>query len=453
MNNTTERDRLSTSTKFFYLFGDIGISMSLSAVAFFILFFYSDVLHVDPALVGTALLLGKLWDAVNDPLFGWLSDRTKSRYGRRKVYIYYGAIPLGLTFALLWRMPDGLTAIWTTVWIMTTFILYYTFITVTSVSYYAMTPELTRDYDERTSLTTFRMIGGTIGYMAGAALPSFIAGLFMTDKIGWSMMGIMFGAFAVLCLFITAFGVKQRKELEAPPSKLPVVKSILTCFKNKPFNYLVIQTIFTGMSFMLMMSYTAFFLTYQMDMREQIPIVMVLLLGTIGVFLFFWKWLTDRWAKGPTYALGLFIAFGAMATTFFLPQGKSFWIYIIIFVAGFGFSAQWVLPWSMLPDVVEYDELITGERREGIFYGVKGLADKISNALALFIGGWVLNIFGFIPGVDQTAHSLLGIRLFFGPIPALITFISLPLLIWFPINRKTYNETLIKIEQKKKANQ
>jgi len=100
--------------------------------------------------------------------------------------------------------------------------------------------------------------------------------------------------------------------------------------------------------------------------------------------------------------------------------------------------------------VVEYDELITGERREGMYYGVKGLVDKISNALALFVGGWVLQLFGFVPEVAQTADSLLGIRLFFGPIPAFLTFLSLPLLIWFPINRKTHADILAKLEQKRK---
>jgi len=452
MNKSEVKDRLSISTKVLYLFGDIGISMCLSAVAFFILFFYADVARVDPALVGTALLLGKLWDAVSDPLFGWFSDRTKSRFGRRKVYLYYGSIPLGLSFALLWAMPEGLTGIMTTVWIIATFLFYYTFITVTSVSYYAMTPELTRDYDERTSLTTFRMIGGTIGYMAGAAFPPLIAGLFATEKIGWEMMGIMFAVFAVLCLYITAFGVKQRKELEGPPSELPVLPSIITCFKNKPFVYLITQGLFTNIGFVLVMSYMAFYLTYQLDMKDLIPIMMVLLLGTIGIFLFFWKWITDKWAKGPTYALGLFIAFGATAASFLLPQGGSIWIYPIVFVAGFGFSAQWVLPWSIIPDVVEYDELITGERREGIYYGVKGLTDKISWALGLFIGGWVLKLFGFVPEAAQSATSLLGIRLFFGPVPALLAFVSLPLLIWFPINRKTHAETLARLKLKRSEN-
>lgn len=446
---TVERDRISASTKFFYLFGDIGISLCLSMVAFFILFFYADVARINPGLVGTVLLLGKIWDAVNDPLFGWLSDRTKSRFGRRKFYLYLFSIPFGISFALLWMIPAQLSGPLLTGWIAFSFLFYFTFITVVSVSYYSMTPELTRDYDERTSLTTVRMIGGTIGYMAGAALPPLIAGLFITEQLGWQMTGLMFAAFAVLCLYITSFGVKRRKELEGTPSKLPAIKSILTCFKNKPFNFLLIQGGITGMSFMMVMSYMPFILTYQLDMKEQIPLVMALLLVTIGAFLYFWKWLTDRWAKGPTYALGLFIAFGATASTFFLPLGGSGLIYVIILIAGFGFSAQWVLPWSILPDVIEYDELITNERREGMYYGVRGFVGKLSDALGLFIAGWVLNIFGYVPDVAQTAEALLGIRLFFGPVPSLLVFLSLPLLIWFPITRKTHQETITRLKQQR----
>lgn len=447
MNNPIERDRLSASTKFFYLFGDIGVSLCVSAVQFFILFFFADVGRIDPALIGTILLLSKLWDAVNDPLFGWISDRTRSRFGRRKIYLYLFSIPFGISFALLWMIPEGLSGALLIGWLVFVFLLYYTFVTIVSVSYYSMTPELTRDYDERTSLTTVRMIGGTVGYIAGAALPPLMAGLFVTDKIGWQMMGIISGGFTAICLYITAFGVKQRKELEGKPSEMPALRAILTCFKNRPFNYLIIQTGITSTCFVMVTSYMPFFLTYVVNMEKQIPLVMTLLLVTIGAFLFFWKWLTDRWDKGPTYALGLFIAFGATASTFLLPpNASSVWIYAIIFVAGFGFSAQWVLPWALIPDVIEHDELITNERREGTFYGVKGLANKVSEALALFIAGWVLKLFGFIPDAVQTTKSLLGIRLFFGPVPSLLVILSLPLLIWFPITRKSHQETMARLK-------
>ena len=449
MNNLIERDRLGASTKFFYLFGDIGISLCVSAVQFFILFFFADVGKIDPALIGTILMLSKIWDAVNDPLFGWLSDRTKSRFGRRKIYLYIFSIPFGISFALLWMVPENLSGPLLIAWLVFVFLLYYTFVTVVSVSYYSMTPELTRDYDERTSLTTVRMIGGTIGYMAGAALPPLMAGLYVTEKIGWQTMGIVSGAFAAICLYITAFGVKQREELEGEPSELPALKAIFTCFKNKPFNYLIIQTGITSTCFVMVTSNLPFFLTYQVDMKDQIPLVMTLLLVTIGIFLYFWKWVTDRWNKGPTYALGLFIAFGATAATFFLPQdAANIWVYLLIFIAGFGFSAQWVLPWALFPDVIEHDELLTNERREGTFYGVKGLVNKFSEAFALFIAGWVLKLFGFLPDVPQTAKALLGIRLFFGPVPSLLVFLSLPLLIWFPITRQSHAETMAKLKER-----
>ena len=441
-------ERLSLSTKIYYLFGDIGISMCIATVAFFMMFFYSDVAHIDPAIVGTVLLLAKIWDAVSDPLFGWISDRTRSKYGKRKIYMLVGAVPLGISFALLWCIPEGLSDTWVVLWLLGTFFLYFTFITVVSVSYYAMTPVLTRDYDERTSLTTFRMIGGSLGYMAGAALPTLIAGLFVTGKIGWLIMGAMFAGFAIICIYITTFGVKQTKELESPPSELPPIKSILICFKNRPFNYLILQNGITGMSFMLAMSFMAFFLTYQLDMKEQIHLVMTLFLTTILLFLFLWKWIADKWAKGPTYALGLFIAFSALAATFFLPQGKGNLIYLIVIISGIGMSAQWVLPWSILPDVVEYDEYLTGERREGMFYGLRGLVIKISDALGLFICGWVLKIYGFVPEIAQSPDTLFGIRLFFGPIPALLVFLSLPLLIWFPVDRLKHAEIRKKLEDR-----
>ncbi|MBU2513461.1 glycoside-pentoside-hexuronide (GPH):cation symporter [bacterium] len=437
---------LRLSTKIYYLFGDIGVSTCLSAIAFFMLFFFTDVAHLDPALVGTVLLIGKLWDAVNDPLFGWISDRTQSRFGKRRVYLLFGTIPLGLSFVLLWMIPTGASNALAIVWLLGTFFLFYSFITIVSVSYYAMTPELTRDYDERTSLTTFRMIGGSAGYMAGAALPPLIAGLFVTEQIGWRVMGLCLGVFTVLCLFITAFGVRIDENMESPPSTMPPIKSILSCFKNRPYNYILIQGAITGMSFMLIMSYMSFYLTYQLDMRDQIPLIMALYIGTIALFLFFWKWLADRWAKGPTYALGLFIAFGTLALSFFLPQGRSNLIYVILLISAFGMSAQWVLPWSILPDVVEYDELMTGERREGMYYGLRGLLGKISDAVGIFVGGWVLKLFAFVPETAQTPETLFGIRLFFGPIPALLIFISLPLLIWFPINRQIHAETLEKLK-------
>jgi GPH family glycoside/pentoside/hexuronide:cation symporter len=124
--------------------------------------------------------------------------------------------------------------------------------------------------------------------------------------------------------------------------------------------------------------------------------------------------------------------------SFFLPQEATPLIYVVAVVAGIGFSTQWVCPWSMLPDVVEYDEKMTGERREGIYYGLWAFLTKFTGALGVAVSGWALDLFGYVPNAVQTTQALFGIRLFFAIVPAAVILVSLPFLIWYPITRKKH---------------
>jgi GPH family glycoside/pentoside/hexuronide:cation symporter len=152
----------------------------------------------------------------------------------------------------------------------------------------------------------------------------------------------------------------------------------------------------------------------------------------------FWQWVGRKMDKGPAYALGMLVGGAAVILTFFLPHQSTGLIYLIAGLAGFGFAAQWIFPWAMVADVADYDRAATGQQRSGMYYGVWGLATKISEALALAAVGWILTGFGYIPNVEQTSDALLGIRLFFGLIPAGIIFLSLPLLFKYPITRKSH---------------
>lgn len=152
-----------------------------------------------------------------------------------------------------------------------------------------------------------------------------------------------------------------------------------------------------------MTSLLPYYITYQLDMEAQVPLVLLVMLGTIGLFLYPWKIVADRINKGPAYALGLAIACAAVIATFFLPYGPT-----------------------------------TGERREGIYYGVWAFLTKFTGALGIAVSGWALDLFGYVPNVLQTDQARLGIRLFFGPVPAIAILISLPLLIWYPITRASH---------------
>ena len=353
----------------------------------------------------------------------------------------------------LFSIPTGLggaTAFWV---VFSSFLLFDTAHTIITVNYSSLTPELSRDYDERTSITTVREIFTVIGYILGAATTTMVADYFST-RLGfdrhasYSAMGAFFGVVAMAAILVTAFGVRE-KASEIEPAKIPPFKAVLSTFKNKPFMWLMGCFLLTSLSFTLLTALLPYYLTYQLEMTRELPLVMFVMLGTIGIFLYPMKALADRIGKGPAFAVGLGLAAVACVATFFMPHHATPLIYLVGAVAGMGFSAQYVCPWAMLPDVIEYDELKTGERQEGLYYGMWSFITKFTNALGIAIVGWSLSLFGYVANQAQTAHALLGIRLFFGPVSALAIFIALPFLFSYPITRKGHEKIVAELAARK----
>ncbi len=446
--------KLSMSVKFRYGLADLGFALITSAMQFFLLFYYTDVAGINPALAGAALLVGKLtWDALNDPLFGYWSDRTRSRFGRRRIYMLIGAVPLGIAACIMFSLPKGLTGVPAFLAVLLSFWLVDTFQTMASTPYYAMTPEMTRDYNERASLTSIRMVYSVVGYILGAASTTILAGVFQGAGLNlqqaWSTTGAVFGVIAAITILTTTLSVKERPELAGEPSKLPPFKAFATSFKNRPFIILMVAFILSSFSFTVLTALVPYFIQYQLDMKDQVSFVLLVMLLTIGIFLVPAKLISDRINKGPAYALGLLIASLAVISSFFLPRGPSPLIYVVAAVAGLGFSAQWVFPWSMLPDVVEYDEKMTGERREGVYYGLWAFLSKFTGALGVAVSGWALQLYGYVPNAEQTTRALFGIRFFFAVVPALVILVSLPFLVRYPITRKNHAALVKELAEKK----
>jgi GPH family glycoside/pentoside/hexuronide:cation symporter len=446
------QQKLSLGVKFRYGLADMGFALITSAMQFFLLYYYTDVAGINPALAGAALLVGKLtWDALNDPLFGYWSDRTRSRFGRRRIYMLLGAVPLGIAACIMFSLPRGLTGAAAFFAVLLSFWLVDTFHTMTTTPYYALTPELTRDYSERASLTSIRMVFSVFGYILGAAATTILAGVFngagLNLQQAWSATGAVFGLIAITTTLITTFSVREDPAMAGEPSRLPAARAVLTSFKNKPFIILMIAFILSSFSFTVLTALVPYFIQYQLDMKDQVSFVLLVMLVTIGIFLVPAKLISDRINKGPAYALGLLIASLAIIASFFFPKGPTPLIYVVAAVAGMGFSAQWVFPWSMLPDVIEYDEKETGERREGIYYGLWAFLTKFTGALGVAVSGWALGLYGYVPNVEQTAHALFGIRFFFAIVPAVVILISLPFLIRYPITRLNHAELVEELER------
>jgi GPH family glycoside/pentoside/hexuronide:cation symporter len=233
MSETT--GKLRTNTKVFYGIGDLGNAVVNSAIQFFLMKFYTDGALILPALAGNALLIGKIWDAVNDPIFGWITDKTKSRFGKRRVFMLFGAIPLAISIALLWYVPL-LDRVWTFIWIAVTFTLFDTLWTMTNIPYYALTSELTDDYDERSSLTTYRMVMAVPAYLVGAAVTPAIVGLFALQRTGYAFIGIAYGVLAAVALLISATGIRERNTIAVSKPEPSPFKSMLSALHTYPFS-------------------------------------------------------------------------------------------------------------------------------------------------------------------------------------------------------------------------
>jgi GPH family glycoside/pentoside/hexuronide:cation symporter len=445
MKNRNEKQftgdgQLVLKTKVAYGVGDVGNALINSSVQFFLLFFYTDVALVKPGLASTALIVAKLWDAFNDPIFGWISDKVEVKFGKRRIFMVAGAVPLAGSTALLWFVPHLGSSVLIFIWIVATFVAWDTLWTITNVPYYALSGELTEDYDERSSLTTWRMLFAVPAYIAGVVLTPMISGAFSTRKTGYLLVGAIFGGIAALSLIFSALNIKEKEVKKVEKVKVPFKVLYRDLLKNRPFLQLIAAYGICNLGFAIVKVFMAYALKYQFNMENRVSLVMGLLLATVATFLFPWKMVAERLDKGPAYALGLVISAIAMVTTFFLPGRESVYIYTVAIIAGIGFSANWVFPWSMVPDVVEYDQVQSGQHRCGLYFGIWGFVFKLSELMGIAITGWVLDLFNYTPNVAQSEFTLFGLKLFFGPVAAFLILLAAPLLLWYPITRVKHLE-------------
>ena len=201
-----------------------------------------------------------------------------------------------------------------------------------------------------------------------------------------------------------------------------------------------------------------YYIDYNLEMSSSSLLIMLSMLGVLAIFLVPCGILSNKFGKAKTYALGLAIASAALVVVFAIPQGPNNWIFLLAAIAGMGFSAQWVCPHSMIPDVIEYDELMTGERREGVYYGMQATCTKVTGAIATAACGWGLELGKYIEPangmtadmINQPDTALFSIRVMFAVIPAIFLLICIPLLMKYPITRESHAEVLKQLEEKRK---
>jgi GPH family glycoside/pentoside/hexuronide:cation symporter len=407
-------------------------------------------------------MLGKVWDAVNDPIVGVLSDRTQSRWGRRHPWMIYGAVPFGIFFFLQWIVPpfNATGLFWYYVAIA---LVFNTFYTAVNLPYTALTPELTHDYDERTSLNSFRFAFSISGSILSLILALAIFAIFQNNPTQqYLVLGAVCAVVSVLPIYWCVWGTRKRvlqterqRKATTNEEHLPYLEQLKIAFSNRPFVFVIGIYLCSWLAVQNTVSVIPYFVKNWMRLGDQDFTQVVIAVQVTGlVMLFVWSAASKQYGKKAVYFMGMIVWIIAQLGLFFLQPGQVGLMYLLAIMAGFGVSTAYLIPWSMMPDVIELDELQTGQRREGIFYGFMVLLQKIGLAIGLFLVGQTLQYSGFIEGgaIEQPESALWAIRLLVGPIPLVVLLLGLVLAYFYPISREVHAEILLKLQERRRTN-
>lgn len=445
-------NRLSRTKRWLYGAGDLGFSLTTTIIAAYFAIFLTDVVGVAPRVAAAAIFVGLTWDYFNDPLIGYITDRTRSRWGRRRPFLLFAALPLALAFTLMWWRPPLHGDLPLAVYYAAAYVLFEAAATFAYIPYFALTPELTADYDERTSLTATRMFFSIVGSLIAFTVPLMIVDGFRPEHAGRVLrMGAAFGLASALPLFLVFASARERPELmtQAQPT---VAASVRAALGNRPFLFGLGIYLFTWVAMSIVQAILLFFIKYVVQQEARSDLIMATIFVVAIAALPLWQWTSRRLNKRWAYVAG--IAFWAAVQLVLASLSPATPLPVMLglcVLAGIGVSAAHVLPWSIIPDAIEWGEFHTGERHEGMFYSLITLAQKVAASAAVPLALLVLDATGYIPNsATQPAAAVTGIRIVAGPIPAVLLCLGILFALLYPLGREDYAAIAAQVEARRR---
>jgi len=405
--------RLGRSARALYATGDATVNVVLSSTAFFFFVFLTSQAGISPLWASAAILVARGIDAVCDPLMGRLSDRLHLRGERRRPWFLLGSLPFGLCFAAMWADPlfEGAPARW----------LYYTLVyvlaslsmTVLSVPYLALIPEMATEYDDRTSVNTWRAAASVIGTL-GAATMQPLASFLGEGRPDWAAAGLVLAP----CLTLPWLAVHrvsfERPDFQRREVRIPLLAGLRQLARHRSFRQLAALYTASRISYDLISALFLLFFQHYLRREADFYPTLFLFLGVAVLAMPGWRRLAERFDKRSVFLAGSCWWLVAQLAIFAVEPGWPRWIlFAMAALAAIGFAVIDMMPWSMIGEVIDEDELATGERREGLYLGCFTFLRKLGGALGVALSGVVLELAGYrgeLPPEAQSEGALMAVR-------------------------------------------
>lgn len=431
---------------FNYSIGDLGINLNFQLIAFFLAYFYTDVFGLSPAHMAGLFLAARVWDAVNDPLMGYLADHTRSRWGRFRPYLLFGALPLNVVMVACFYVPEwsGSAKI---VYAYVTYILHGMLFTAVGLPYSSISAVLTQDQQERAVISTFRMFFAIIVAMSlvSIGVRPFIA-RFANEQIGFFTVALLFGAISTLLILVAFWRTRER--VEAPRESYglkdiwPIVRS------NDALLTLALAMFFNTCFWVTANQVALYYFKYILKNEDLFSVFFLYMLpaNIVGVLLV--PWLTKRLGKLKVFMGGsLLVGVSGLARHLLPVELLELFIGLSI-VGTIGGMFCSITQWGMVPDTVEYGEWKSGIRSEGIPFAFFSFTQKAGIAIAGAMTGWILSGAGYVANTELVPAAEKAIRLLFNVLPAVYSLACMVVLCFYKLDRQQFDRILVELNER-----
>lgn len=457
---TAEKDKVPLKEKIMYGAGSGSFQLAGDGVKGLSYSIFNITLLVDPAKIGFVLGLSRLIDAFTDPIMGKISDDTKSRWGRRRPYIFAGSFLVAFAFWIMWRVPLGWSPEAIFWWYMFAMIFFYLCATIQSVPYHTLGLEMTPDYHERTVVSSYKMF---FSFLFGIGIP-WVFPIAQASVFGGTMNGIRFLSWYVVVAIILggvlpAIFVKERYyHIAQKAKKFPFFTGLKLTFQNKAFLILTAIILTTGIGSQMvgaMGPYVCYYYMFEGDIQAgSILWAMAANAFTGGAILslFLINWMGKNLGKLFTMRCMVVLGFVASISKFFFyNQDHHYLLFISQLMMAPLAAGFWTITTSMKADICDYDELKNGARREGMFGSVGNWITKVTFAFTFGLSGMMLNVTGFDAelGADQNPDSLFMMRVLFSTVPAVSNVLAFIILWYYPLNEERMAEIRAQLEARR----